>query len=154
MGSEFIARLPVSATPVEGPRCTQRLGEEAASVVSARRLLIVDDNVDAAEVLGEALRVLGFDVRVAFDGPAALAAAASFRPELALLDLGLPVMDGYELALRLRELCGPCVPLVAITGYGQEADRERSRCVGFREHLVKPVELDLVRRVIMELLTQ
>src|SRR5205085_3377929 len=103
------------------------------------RVLIVDDNIDAAAVLAEGLRALGYLAEVAHDGPSGLLAARAFRPAVALLDIGLPVMDGYELAARLRadaEL--GTLRLVAITGYGQENDKTRAREAGFDEHLVKP----------------
>jgi CheY-like chemotaxis protein len=95
------------------------------------RILVVDDDPDAAQVLAETLRHVGHDVRVAHDGPEALAIAAGFEATTALVDIGLPVMDGYELAERLRELWRPRrVRLLAITGYGQEADRARSQAAG------------------------
>jgi signal transduction histidine kinase/ActR/RegA family two-component response regulator len=107
-----------------------------------RRVLVVDDNSDAAETLADILRELGHTTSVAHDGPTALAAAAAFRPHVPLLDIGLPVMDGYELARRLREQPElDKTQLFAITGYGQESDRERSREAGFQEHLVKPIDL-------------
>jgi CheY-like chemotaxis protein len=106
-------------------------------------VLVVDDNLDAAESLADLLRHVGHDVKVAQDGPGALEVAARFHPEVAVLDIGLPVMDGYELAaaLKSREDAGP-IRLVALTGYGQEKDRQRSREAGFDAHLVKPVEID------------
>jgi CheY-like chemotaxis protein len=92
-------------------------------------------------MLGEILRAAGHDVRTAADGPAALEVAKEFRPELAVLDIGLPAMDGYELASRLlRELGRPAPVLFALSGYGQESDRARSEAVGFALHLVKPVD--------------
>jgi CheY-like chemotaxis protein len=113
-------------------------------------VLIVDDNEDAAMMLAESLSMKGYRVRVATDGPAALLAVADFQPAAALLDIGLPGMDGYELAAHLRaddRLPGLCI--VAVTGYGQRADRERAVAAGFAAHLVKPVDiehLDLVLR--------
>jgi CheY-like chemotaxis protein len=104
---------------------------------------IVDDNVDAAAMLAEFVRSLGYRVRTACDGPGALKAAADVSPQVALLDIGLPVMDGYELAARLREVhSSDALKLIAVTGYGQAADRDRSREAGFDAHLVKPVDLD------------
>jgi signal transduction histidine kinase len=111
------------------------------------RVLVVDDNLDGAQVLAETLRELGHAVEVAHDGPTALEIARRWKPQIALLDIGLPVMDGYELAGRLRELGGP-LRLVAVTGYGQESDRRRSREAGFAAHLVKPVDLDVLTTVI------
>jgi CheY-like chemotaxis protein len=106
-------------------------------------VLLVDDNRDAADVLAEALSAFGYVVEVAYDGPTALAVVERFAPEAALLDIGLPVMDGYELAARLRAR-GGALHLVAITGYGQESDAARARAAGFDQHLVKPVDLDQV----------
>jgi len=104
------------------------------------RILVVDDNYDAALALQGALEELGHVVAVAHDGPSALAEAATFKPQVGLLDIGLPVMDGYELAAAMRAVRP--VRLVAISGYGQEHDRQRSNAAGFASHLVKPVYLD------------
>ena len=118
------------------------------------RILLVDDNVDAAEMLSSSLQLLGYDTRVAHDGPEALRVVSSFSPDVALLDIGLPVMDGYELAIRLREQPGlDRLRLVALTGYGQESDRRRSELAGFDAHLVKPVTLDGIRHVLGTLST-
>jgi CheY-like chemotaxis protein len=112
-------------------------------------VLAVDDNRDAAHMLGEALRLLGCTVQVVHDGAAALAALAAFAPELVLLDIGLPGMDGYEVARRLRQANrDPGLRIVAVTGYGQPSDRERSRAAGFDDHLVKPVTLQILGQVL------
>lgn len=122
---------------------------------SDQRVLIVDDNQDAADMLAEALSMYGMSARIASDGPSALSLARDFQPQIALLDIGLPVMDGYELAGRLRALPGLSgVRLVAITGYGQDADRARSLQAGFDEHLVKPVEIHAVVPVLDRLLSR
>jgi CheY-like chemotaxis protein len=106
------------------------------------------------ELLSDALTLLGHDAHRAYDGPSALALAAEVRPTLGLLDIGLPVMDGYELARRLREIPGlEAIKLVAVTGYGQDSDRARSAAAGFDEHLVKPITLDQVQRAIDRLTT-
>jgi CheY-like chemotaxis protein len=107
------------------------------------RVLVVDDNVDAAQTLHEFLAALGHRSAIAHDGIAALEVASVFHPDVAVLDIGLPVMDGYELARRLRELAG-CgqLRLIAVTGYGQDSDRARSREAGFDHHLVKPIAFD------------
>jgi CheY-like chemotaxis protein len=111
--------------------------------------LVVDDNQDGAEMLAEALLTKGYDTRLAHDAPTALRIAAQFLPDIAFLDIGLPVMDGYELALRLRELPGlDAVRLIAVTGYGQSEDRRRTRDAGFRHHLVKPVSLEAIVRAL------
>jgi CheY-like chemotaxis protein len=105
-------------------------------------VLVVDDNCDAADMLAEALRSFDHEVEIASDGPEALRLAPEFQPEIAILDIGLPVMDGYELAGRLREQLHPrALRLVAVTGYGQESDKAKSRDAGFDVHLVKPVSL-------------
>jgi len=144
-GARFEVRLPLAAsgareiTPREIP-----VAVDAASC----RVLVVDDNPDAVETLDEALRLLGYQVRTARDGPTAMRVAQELRPTVALLDIGLPVMDGHELALKLREMLGPGLYLIAITGYGQEHDRGRSAASGFSAHLVKPVQLEAVVRAI------
>jgi signal transduction histidine kinase len=152
LGSEFVLRLPLSAAPA----ACAGVGDAAADAdlkVGAHRVLVVDDNRDAAEMLADVLGAAGYVACVAFDGPEALRLALDFRPELAVLDIGLPVMDGYELGRRLRELPALAgVRLVALTGYGQPADRERSRRAGFDEHLTKPVELAQVEVVVRRLL--
>jgi CheY-like chemotaxis protein len=117
---------------------------------SARRILVVDDNEDSAEMLAEVLKARGHVTRVALDAPAALRVARDFMPDIAFLDIGLPVMDGYELAGRLREVPGlEHTRLIALTGYGQESDRERSRAAGFQDHLVKPVDFDAVEAAVI-----
>jgi CheY-like chemotaxis protein len=115
-----------------------------------RRVLVVDDNDDAAGLLKAALEENGYTVSVAEDGPSALRAARRFHPDIALLDIGLPVMDGYELGRRLREQEAEPqrLRLVALTGYGLQADRERSLAAGFDHHLVLPVDLDALLRVV------
>jgi signal transduction histidine kinase/CheY-like chemotaxis protein len=138
-GSAFTVRLPVarvSATRVEVSAAWPSVVEP-----QRRRILIVDDNVDGADMLSQALETLGYGTAMAHDGPEALRLAASFSPHVALLDLGLPVMDGFELAARLREQWKDAT-LVAITGYGQESDRERTKRAGFQAHLTKPVDLE------------
>jgi signal transduction histidine kinase/ActR/RegA family two-component response regulator len=142
-GSEFIVWLPLDASVAAGLAPAAAAGAAApAARKDSRRVLVVDDNRDAAELLGEALAMEGHQVRVAFDGPNALDVAAHFRPELAFLDIGLPAMDGYDLARRMRALPLEPLTLVAVTGYGQPSDRARSMEAGFDEHLVKPLELD------------
>jgi signal transduction histidine kinase/CheY-like chemotaxis protein len=111
-----------------------------------RRVLIVDDNPDAAEGLAEGLRWHGYRVRVAYDAPSALETARRFLPELVVVDIGLPVMDGYELASTLRALPSTTtVRVIAVTGYGEEKDRLRSEAAGIERHMVKPVKLDDLR---------
>jgi CheY-like chemotaxis protein len=119
------------------------------------RVLIVDDNEDAADMMAAALTATGYQVRAANDGPAAIRIAAEFNPQVALLDIGLPVMDGYELAVRLRQLPGGrAVRLFAVTGYAQEADRERSSTAGFERHFAKPLDWDVLESVLQETVAQ
>lgn len=107
------------------------------------RVLVVDDNRDSAESMALLLRATGHDVRTASDGPSALVAAPEYKPQYVLLDIGLPGMNGYAVARRLRDLPELGSPvLIAMTGYGQEEDRKRSREAGFDHHLVKPVDFD------------
>jgi CheY-like chemotaxis protein len=111
---------------------------------------VVDDSVDCADSLATLLRVAGHEVRTAYDGPTALEAAEAFRPEVVLLDIGLPRMDGYEVARRLRERerAGGRALLVAVTGYGQEEDRRRAEEAGFDAHLVKPAGPAALQRLL------
>jgi CheY-like chemotaxis protein len=147
-GSEFVVRLP--ALTAEQQR--ELLGkppevQQPVAATAPRRLLVVDDNVDAAESLAVLLRLAGHEVRVACDGPAALAAAQADPPEMVVLDLGMPGMDGFEVARRLRALPGSKdTLLVALTGWAQEDDRRRCAEAGFDGHLPKPVEWDALRQ--------
>jgi PAS domain S-box-containing protein len=147
-GSEFTLRLPLAAA--EG--AARAAGEEpAAGSLPPRRILVVDDNVDAAASLELLLRSLGHETRVAHDGHAALRLTEEFSPDVVLLDIGLPGLDGYEVAQRLRELKKRrAFRVVAVTGWGQEADRKRAAEAGFDLHLVKPVELAELTRALGE----
>jgi len=120
----------------------------AATLPRVRRVLVVDDNVDAAETLAELLVAMGCEARVAHDGPSALLAAQDFGPALVLLDIGLPVMDGYEVAARLRGGGFDRLRIAALTGYGQPEDRERSRRAGFDCHFVKPLATEALQALI------
>lgn len=113
-----------------------------------RRILVVDDNVDAADSLAMLLQVRGDTVRVAYDGEEALAAEEEFRPDALLLDIGMPKLSGYEVARRVRDLRGPGPLIVAITGWGQEEDRQRAREAGFDHHFTKPVDYAALLEVI------
>jgi signal transduction histidine kinase/ActR/RegA family two-component response regulator len=147
-GCEFTIRLPRLTA---GLRAASS-GDAAAAVSGAPRVLVVDDNHDAAELLAEMLSEVGYVVKFAFDGPSALRIAEGFAPDIAVLDIGLPVMDGYELAGRFQQ--HPRLArtrLVALTGYGQAQDRARAAEAGFGAHLVKPVDLEDMRRVLERL---
>jgi signal transduction histidine kinase/CheY-like chemotaxis protein len=148
-GSEFVVRLPVLRTP-QAPEAG-KADRTAQGHSPPRRVLVVDDNVDAAESLAMLLRVGRHDVRTAHDGPTALRVAEAFRPEVMLLDIGLPRMDGYEVARRLRgQAVMKGVLLVALTGYGQEEDRRKSQEAGFDRHMVKPVQYDALMSLLAE----
>ena len=151
-GSRFTVWLPALApgaiTDAPAPR---RHGALPGTGGPARRVLLVDDNVDAADMMGALARAAGHDVEIAYGPEQALVLADAFRPEVAVLDIGLPVMDGYQLALAVRARLGDApLTLIALSGYGQERDRERSRAHGFTAHLVKPAAvselLELIAR--------
>ena len=147
-GSEFAVELPLRAVPADARAAPERTRQARRGLPTRRRVLVVDDNRDAAEMLAEGLRLQGHEVRVAYDGPEALRVAGELDPEVALLDIGLPVMNGYELARHLRARGGTRCHLVAMTGYGQESDRARARQHGFDAHVVKPVDLDGIRELV------
>lgn len=113
-----------------------------------RRILVVDDNKDAASALSMLLQAMGHETAEAHDGPEALDVARAFRPELVLLDIGLPTLDGYEVARRLRAELGEGCELVALTGWSTEEDREKTTRAGFAHHLVKPVDADTLRKLL------
>ncbi len=138
-GTLMTVRLPATRTSIAPPLPADRVGDARPLPAVGLRVLVVDDNLDAGEMLALLLRRRGHVVEVAHDGPSALEAFERFRPDAALLDIGLPVMDGYELAERLRARASDALLLVAVTGYGQDTDRQRSLEVGFAHHLVKPV---------------
>ena len=138
-GSEFVVRLPL-----DGACVASRRGSSEASppTLPRHRVLVVDDNRDAAISLGLLLKLLGSEVQVVNDGPAALEILQSYRPTVVLLDLGMPGMDGYEVARRIREQPeGQTLMLIALTGWGQEEDRRRTSQAGFDHHLLKPADM-------------
>jgi PAS domain S-box-containing protein len=146
-GSEFTVRLPGAVeAPDKAPESSPAKPEGHPA-----RILVVDDNLDAAQSLAILLRSWGHGVTVASDGPSALAAAAAHPPDIALLDIGLPGMDGYQIAEQLRKMQGlEKLVLIAITGYGQEQDRRLSQQAGFNHHLVKPVDLEALQSLLAE----
>ncbi|MEX2306116.1 MAG: ATP-binding protein [Pirellulales bacterium] len=146
-GSEFVVRLPV--VPAAEPHPPLPPTETVRPTEPSLRVLVVDDNVDTATTLAMLLRVSGHDVRMAHDGPAALEAALDYRPDVALMDIGLPGLDGFEVAKRMRQqpILQKAV-LVAMTGYGTESDRQRSQEAGFDHYLVKPVQFEKVQEIL------
>src|SRR2546421_1492363 len=150
-GSEFIVRLPILSSPTGRSQILSKKGDERSG--SGWRVLVVDDNVDSADSIAMLLQVSGHEVRVAYSGQDALDMAAKYQPDIVLLDIGLPVMDGYEVARRLRaDTQLEKVKLIAVTGYGQESDRLQSREAGFDFHLVKPVDSQKLEEVLVSLM--
>ena|GEM_PF-928891 len=140
-GATFVIRLPLAGDAVEHADAKSAPSASPEDEPPTRRILIVDDNDDAARSLALLLSHAGHDVRAVRDASSALEAAASFEPDVVLLDIGLPDMDGWELARKLRaQACKPDLKLIAISGYGQKADRRRSRDAGIDYHLTKPVD--------------
>ncbi|MBA3599475.1 MAG: response regulator, partial [Methylibium sp.] len=147
-GAEFTVRLPLAPAGLQAEAAN---AGGAAAPPSAQRVLVVDDNADAADSLGVLLEFMGASVKVVHDGPAALAAVQTHRPSVVLLDIGMPGMDGYEVARRLRAMPGGnTLKLVALTGWGQAKDRERTRESGFDHHLVKPADLEALQALLGE----
>lgn len=144
-GSSFTVQIPVEAAPVSSAAVPISRAYEAGA---RYRILLVDDNIDFATTMAILLRNLGHVVEIAHDGPEALAVAPTFQPDFAFLDIGLPTMDGYELARKLSAVLPRKARLVAISGWGQKEDRQRARAAGFSRYLVKPVDLDSIRSVL------
>ncbi|HEY7474465.1 MAG TPA: ATP-binding protein [Vicinamibacterales bacterium] len=148
MGSEFIVTLPLLVAAAAGSAKSPE-ANAADSRFFGRRMLVVDDNADGADSLGLLLEMLGADVRVVYDGHAALEALDTFQPSVVLLDVGMPDLDGYEVARRMRARGGNQLTIIAITGWGQPDDRARSREAGFDEHLTKPPDLEQLRHLLV-----
>ncbi len=146
-GAEFVVRLPLAAADGETPRGDTATRQPRAP--SMRRVLVADDNRDSANLLAELVAQLGSEVTLAYDGEEAVEVARAFQPDVAVLDIGMPKMDGYEAARRIRSESGErSLKLIALTGWGQAEDRRRAREAGFDEHLVKPVELAALRALL------
>jgi PAS domain S-box-containing protein len=148
-GSEFVVRLPID---VALPEAAIEAPAPAPESTQARRILVVDDNRDAASSLAMLLQITGYETHVAHDGPAAFEAVEAKRPEVVLLDIGLPTLSGYEVCRRVREQpWGKETILIALTGWGQEEDRRKSQEAGFDGHLVKPVDYPALIRLLSSL---
>jgi CheY-like chemotaxis protein len=148
-GSEFTLQLPLGA---EKPRPAAAPVAAVEAVLARKRILVVDDNHDSAESMGMLLELLGAEVRVELDGAGALRTLEDYEPTAVLLDIGMPGMDGYEVARRIRAgFPGRRLALVALTGWGQEDDRRRAREAGFDHHLIKPADLDMLRALLASL---
>jgi DNA-binding response OmpR family regulator len=138
-GSEFVVTLP--CRPPGTPPGAEVLTSIEPGAVVSRKILVADDNQDAANSLAMLLRLAGHDVCTAHGGQAALSLAGNFHPEIAVLDIGMPDLDGYEVARQLRQTAwGKDARLIALTGWGQEDDKQRARDAGFDHHLTKPVD--------------
>ncbi len=156
-GSEFVVRLPLDQQAAVGLPAPQKK-TATGPAAGRKRVLVVDDNPDSTKTLTQLIEVLGHEVRNASDGPGALARAEAFSPEIVILDIGLPGMDGYEVCRQLRAMpaAGKSV-IIALTGYGSPEDREESEKAGFDAHLVKPVDLEELKHLLaqpLELLRQ
>jgi PAS domain S-box-containing protein len=149
-GSEFVVRLPaVAGTPASEPA---RADDDGPRPVTSRRILIVDDNKDSAESLAMLLRIIGHEVVAAYDGEQAIEAARATRPDVVLLDIGMPKLNGYETCRRIREEpWGREIFFIAVTGWGQEEDRRRTEEAGFDRHMVKPVDSALLMNLLASL---
>ena len=148
-GTEVVVSLPIM---VETPKLAPpELTASEATPTKAHRILVVDDNRDSATSLAMLLKLTGHETHTAYDGLEAVEKAATFKPDVVLLDIGLPKLNGYEACRRIREQpCGKNMVLVALTGWGQEEDRQRSRDAGFNGHLVKPVDLNVLAKLLTE----
>jgi CheY-like chemotaxis protein len=148
-GSEFIVRLPLSAGAVAVPDSDSVQELAADGQASLRRVLIADDNIDALETLAMSFELAGYSVRKAPDGMRAFHEASAWHPHFIMLDIGMPLMDGYEVARRIRaETWGKSPTLVAISGWGQVEDRERALDAGFDAHFAKPVSFDTLLQIV------
>ena len=145
-GSQFVVRLPMSVPPARPLGAERRL-----PAGPSRRVLVVDDNQDSADSLSTLLQLAGHTTATAYDGPEAIEAAAAFHPEVILLDIGLPILNGFDVGRRIREEpWGRNIVLIALSGWGQDEARRESRAAGFDAHLVKPVEFDVLLRALAE----
>jgi CheY-like chemotaxis protein len=143
----FIIRLPVANPDVQQQAPLE--DQSSPQGPAPRRVLVVDDNVDAAASLAMMLKKMGNDVRTAHDGQSGIEVAQEFRPDAVLLDIGMPVLNGFDAARRIREQpWGKSMVLVALTGWGQDEDRRKSEEAGFDLHLVKPVEPGALQRLL------
>jgi CheY-like chemotaxis protein/two-component sensor histidine kinase len=143
-GSRFVVRLPLAGVPSQQSRRTIEENAPAQGI----RVLVADDNRDAADSLARILELYGHEVRVAYDGATALEIARDYRPRAAVLDIGMPLVNGYEAAKRLRDALGDALTLIAATGWGQEADRRRAAEAGFDHHLTKPVDPQALNEIL------
>ena len=156
-GSEFIVRLPVLPAETRQAEDQPQYGLRKIAALAHHRVLVVDDNEAAASTLGMIVQSIGHEVRLAHDGPAAIAMAREYKPEVIFLDIGMPGMNGYQVAQRLRADAGlaqgdaTSMTLVALTGYGQEEDQRRAIEAGFDQHMVKPANIYAIEALLANL---
>jgi signal transduction histidine kinase len=151
-GSEFIVRVPLTSSELAQPEIRARQKERKSKKGRPIRILVVDDNQDSADSLGLLMKLMGNEVRVVNDGLEAVDVANKFEPRVVLLDIGLPTLDGYETAKRIRQQpWGSQAVLIAVTGWGEAVDRQRSTKAGFDHHLVKPVDPDVLTNLLASL---
>jgi PAS domain S-box-containing protein len=149
-GSTFTVRLPVTQPKAESSQ--GNAVDSSPTISNGRRILVVDDNVGAARLLSIILKAIGHEVQTASNGQEAVERGRAFEPEIVFMDIGMPVMDGYQAARRIRsEAWGRGITLIALTGWGQDEDRQKACDAGFDRHLVKPVEPDTIRAILAEL---
>jgi CheY-like chemotaxis protein len=147
-GSEFILRLPIVVEHTAETKTAAEDGDERPKT-SSFRILVADDHIQSNESLTKVLQMMGYETHSAYDGEAAFAAAERFEPNLALLDIGMPKLNGYDLCRRIREQpWGRTMILVALTGWGGEKDRQRGIAAGFDDHLTKPVPAEQLEKLI------
>jgi two-component system, chemotaxis family, CheB/CheR fusion protein len=150
-GSEFIVRLPLAGppTPEQVPKSLEASSLSVTPTAPSRRILVVDDNRDAADTLGELLSLGGHDVRIAYDGEQAVRVARDYKPDVVLMDLGLPKLDGFEAAAAMREEAwAHQTVLIATTGAGRADDAHKAVAAGFDQHMLKPIDPQLLLRVL------
>jgi len=149
-GSEFVLRLPIMVEPPQSPPPAPTVSKPTTTIT--RRILVVDDNQDSATSLAALLDLTGHKTHTAHDGLEAVEAAATFLPDVVLLDIGLPKLNGYDACRKIREQpSGKGIVLIALTGWGQDEDRRKSQAAGFDAHLVKPVDYDALMKLLAEL---
>ena len=149
-GSEFVVRLPLSFQALRAVGSVAK--PVTAGILPELRVLVVDDNRDAADSLGLLLESMGQNVSTVYDGATALAAIDAYQPDIVMLDIGMPHLNGYQVAIEIRARAAKRRPyLIAVTGWGQESDQQRARESGFDRHFVKPVSAEALRGVVSEI---
>jgi CheY-like chemotaxis protein len=152
-GSEFVVRFPAIVEVLATPATDRAKRSDSQRGAGSLRMVVVDDNADGAESLAELLGLLGHEVVVANDGPTGITIISEYHPDVVLLDIGLPGMDGYEVARRIRADFGRGPMLVAVSGYGRDEDRRLAHEAGFDQHFVKPLQLETLQTLLASIQT-